>query len=154
MKAAVIYLIFLAGISLLSSCKTGCKEPSALNYNPKAKINDAYSCMFFADSLVGNYTAQDSSVRILNDTFQYSAGQIRFSIYRELYDKIRVDGFFSSYQIWQVDSTPFIVNDSIYSSPNVMFGKFNFHNDTLYYNTILSNNSGVFQKHWGYGVRQ
>lgn len=59
-KTTVKIIGFLFCIVLFANCKKeGCIDETALNYDPKAKVND-FSCVYAGDPYIGTYEVTDS----------------------------------------------------------------------------------------------
>ena len=59
-KTTVNFIAFIFCLVLFTNCKQeGCIDQAALNYDPKAKVND-FSCVYAGDPFIGTYEVTDS----------------------------------------------------------------------------------------------
>lgn len=166
MRNLVIGCAVFLSAAMVSSCqKPGCMDKTALNYNPNATGERGVQCLYIADSLVGNFNGPDTiAKRIVGDTFQYSYGHMGFSFARTpTSDILTFKSFFVYEAWWRIDSIPFartdwtdipptVVNSSGISTDS-MHSMFSLNNDTIFYYIVFTNDSGVYEKCWGYGIR-
>lgn len=92
------FLSLIAAALLLASCgdrdQPGCTDPSALNHDPDATIDDG-SCTYLSDLYAGNWIASDTTFwadQQTGDTIM-DAISYGFSITATSHDRVRISGW-------------------------------------------------------------
>ena len=156
----VTAIVIMASFIMLSACKEGCTEETAINYDSKVKYDDG-TCIYYADAWKGNYVGAAIDTFYYLDTIVKVERAISFKIYnnRPSNNNLYFESFLQAYNyptsIPVPNDTAFDYTESFYS-PMLYTLYLRLSNDTLYFTStdVDTNAHELVAVHHGYGVKQ
>lgn len=152
-------IMTIASLVMLSACKEGCTEETAINYDSRVKYDDG-TCIYYTDAWTGKYSGEMVTTTYLLDTVTNDIN-VSFEVYKrgKSYNDVYLQGFLYPYN--SPSSIP-VTNDSSIayidsSNANTEYTlNLKLSNDTIYFTaTEFDTNAHEFVAvHHGYGVKQ
>ena len=150
----------IASLVMLSACKEGCTEETAINYDSSVKYDDG-TCRYYADAWKGNYIGVAIDSFYYLDTIVAVERAISFKIYnnRPSNNNLYFESFLQAYNyptsIPVPNDTAFNYTEFFYS-PVIYTLNLSLRSDTVYFTStdVDTNAHELMAVHHGYGVKQ